>query len=156
LARVGAGLYRFDQEAQDNMKNFTTMISVLFLGAAISMAGCKKDDAAKKDDKAAKKTDEGKKDEPKKDEPKKDEGGGGGGGSTGMANCDALIEAYAALAKCDKMPAASRDAMVESGKQMQSGWGDMSKMDDATKKATDDSCKQAVDGLKTTMSSMGC
>jgi hypothetical protein len=76
--------------------------------------------------------------------------------STGLPNCDALIAAYGDLAKCDKMPKESRDAMAQGLESMKQGWGDLSAADDATKKAMDDGCKQGVDALKQTMSASGC
>jgi hypothetical protein len=139
------------------MNKLTTTISVLLLGAALSMTGCKKDDEKKADDKAAKKADE-KKVEDKKAEPADTKGdeAAAGTASTGMPDCDALIAAYADLAKCDKMPKESRDAMAQGLDAMKQGWGDTAKMDDATKKMMGDSCKQGLDGLKQTMSATGC
>lgn len=70
--------------------------------------------------------------------------------------CQALINEYDKLARCDKLPQASRDAMKEGLKAMKDGWGDMSKMDKDTWRATDDACKQGLDGVKQAESAVGC
>jgi hypothetical protein len=132
------------------MKKLSALISVLFIGSAISLAACKKDN--KDDDKkdTGKKADEGKKDEGKKDEGKKDEGGGGF--KTGIAECDELFERSM---KCfDKMGDAGKEARAafqESAKAYQ----DMA-ANEATKQAAADACKQSVEAAKAGWEAAGC
>jgi hypothetical protein len=117
------------------MKTLPTIIAVL-----LSLAGCKKDSAPEaKALKAAAAVDAGK-----------------AVVGTGMPDCDALIETYAALAKCEKMPKESRDAMTQSQDSLRQTWGDPSKMSDDVKKSTNDGCKQTVESLAPTRSATGC
>lgn len=141
------------------MKKLTALLSVLFLGATISLAGCKKDE--KKDEGAAKTTE--KKEEPKaeekKEEPKaeeKKEEPAAGGAATGLAECDAYVTAVEKFMACDKVPEAARDGAKQGLEAMKSGWGDASAMPDEAKKAANDACKQAIDALKQGASAMGC
>jgi hypothetical protein len=76
--------------------------------------------------------------------------------STGLADCDALIGAYQQLAQCQALPQDTRDAMGQAIEAMRQGWGDISKMDDATKRAMNDGCKQGADAIRQSISATGC
>src|SRR5688500_8987652 len=90
------------------MKKLSALISVLFLGSALSLAACKKDDEKKYEGaKAGEKKEEVKKEEPKT-EPPKEEAKPGEGGS-GLAGCDAYVAAMEKYLACDKVPQAARD-----------------------------------------------
>jgi hypothetical protein len=77
-------------------------------------------------------------------------------GYEGVPACGTMIAAYSHLAECPKVPQETRDAMVQAVQSMKDSWGDPSKMDDATRKATNDACTQALDGVRQAMTSMGC
>ena len=100
--------------------------------------------------------------EPPKEEPAPAPTEGGGeapapaAGGTGLANCDAYIAATEKYMACDKVPQSARDAAKQGIEAMKSGWGDMSAVDDATKKQIDDGCAQGADALKQAASAMGC
>jgi hypothetical protein len=138
------------------MKKLSTLISVLFLGSALSLAACKKDDEKKTDDKAAKpeekKPEETKPEEKKPEEPKPAEGGA----ATGLAECDAYVTAMEKYLACDKVPQAARDGAKQGLDAMKSSWGDTAGMPEEAKKAANDACKQAVDALKQGATAMGC
>jgi hypothetical protein len=139
------------------MKKLSALISVLFLGSALSLAACKKDEEKKEDDKGAKKAEEPKKEEPKAEEPKKEEPApAAGGAATGLAECDAYVAAMEKYLACDKVPQAARDGAKQGLDAMKSGWGDTAGMPEEAKKAANDACKQAVDALKQGATAMGC
>ncbi len=132
------------------MKKLTALVSVLFLGSALSLAACKKDEnkdetKTKTTEKTTEKTVE-KTTEPAKAEPT----------STGLAECDAYIAAVEKFVVCDKVPQASRDATKQGLDSMKTAWGDTAAMPEESKKASNDSCKQAADALKQGASAMGC
>jgi hypothetical protein len=141
------------------MKKLSTLISVLFLGSALSLAACKKDDEKKTDDKAAKpeeKKPEEAKPEEKKPEEAKPADQGGGAAATGLAECDAYVAAMEKYLACDKVPQAARDGAKQGLDAMKGSWGDTAGMPEEAKKAANDACKQAVDALKQGASAMGC
>ena len=103
------------------MKKLSALLAVLFVGSALSLAACKKDE--KKDDtktekKAEEKKEEPKKEEPKKEEPKKEEAAAG---STGLADCDAYVAAMDKYMQCDKVPQSARDAAKQGLDAMKQG-----------------------------------
>jgi hypothetical protein len=73
---------------------------------------------------------------------------------TGMPRCDRMIQLYDAIERCDRVGV--RDSMMQGEKSMQDSWGDVSKLDGATRQTWDDSCAQADEGLETTIKSLGC
>jgi hypothetical protein len=141
------------------MKKLSTLISVLFLGSALTLAACKKDEEKKPDD-TAKKAEEPKKEEPKAEEPKAEEPKAAepaaGGAATGLAECDAYVAAMEKYLACDKVPQAARDGAKQGLDAMKGSWGDVAGMPEDAKKAANDACKQAVDALKQGASAMGC
>ena len=137
------------------MKKLSTLISVLFLGSALSLAACKKDDEKKTDDKAAK-PEEKKPEETKPEEKKPEEAKPAEGAATGLAECDAYVTAMEKYLACDKVPQAARDGAKQGLDAMKSSWGDTAGMPEEAKKAANDACKQAVDALKQGATAMGC
>jgi hypothetical protein len=141
------------------MKKLTALIAVLFVGSALSLGACKKDE--KKDEGKGKTTEPAKKEEPKKEEPakeepKKEEPAAGGAASTGLADCDAYVAAMDKYLQCDKIPQATRDAAKQGMDAMKQGWGDTSALPDDVKKQANDACKQSVDALKQGATALGC
>ncbi len=138
------------------MKKLSALIAVLFVGSALSLGACKKDEkkeeGAKPTEPAAKK-DEAPKEEPKKEEPKAEPAAAGG---TGLADCDAYVAAMDKYLACDKIPQAARDAAKQGADAMKSAWGDVGALPDDVKKQTNDACKSAVDALAQGASAMGC
>ena len=141
------------------MKKLSTLISVLFLGSALSLAACKKDEE-KKDEgaKAGEKTEEPKAEEKKEEAPKEEakEEPAAGGAATGLAECDTYVAAMEKYLACDKVPQAARDGAKQGLDAMKGSWGDTAGMPEEAKKAANDACKQAVDALKQGASAMGC
>lgn len=139
------------------MKKLSTLISVLFLGSALSLAACKKDEE-KKDEgaKPGEKKEEVKKEEPKAEPPKEEPKAEGAAAATGLAECDAYVAAMEKYLACDKVPQAARDGAKQGLDAMKSGWGDTAGMPEEAKKAANDACKQAVDALKQGAEAMGC
>lgn len=150
------------------MKKLSALIAVLFVGSALALGGCKKDE--KKPEGQAKPT-EAKKEEPKKDEapkeePKKDEAAApagdtaaapaGGAAATGLADCDAYVAAMDKYQACDKVPQATRDAAKQGMDAMKQAWGNVGALPDDVKKQTNDACKTAVDALKQGATALGC
>jgi hypothetical protein len=80
----------------------------------------------------------------------------GGGGDTGIAECDDYMKSIDKLMACDKMPAASKDAMKQGLDAMKSSWAQLKDAPAEAKKAAGDGCKQAVDAIKQSASAMGC
>ena len=74
----------------------------------------------------------------------------------GLAGCDRLLAEYGVLARCDKIPQESRDAMAQGLESMRQGWGDMSRMDADTRRATNDACLSAADAVQQSMTAIGC
>jgi len=78
------------------------------------------------------------------------EAAAGGTPSTGIAECDALIETYV---KCDKLPQSARDAFLQNAdawkKALEAGG-------DAAKTQLVESCKQAAEAAKQSLSALGC
>ena len=135
------------------MKKLTTMISVLFLGSMIAMAGCKKDDDSGKAGTASGTA--AKKPADPKAGTGSATGGGGGGGGTGLAECDAYAALMDKYMSCDKIPQAARDAAKQGLDGMKASWTTAGMPDDA-KKAANDACKSAADAVKQGASAMGC
>ena len=138
------------------MKKLSALISVLFLGSALSLAACKKDEEKKGDDKGAKPTEETKKEEAKPEPPKEDPKPAEGGAATGLAECDAYVAAMEKYLACDKVPQAARDGAKQGLDAMKGSWGDTAGMPEESKTAANDACKQAVDALKQGATAMGC
>ncbi len=138
------------------MKRFF-MLLVSIAALSLVLGGCKKDEGggAEKKEEAAKPADEGKApaETPPPAEEKKEEAAPAAGGTavtTGVEECDKLIEQYM---KCDKLPQQSRDAFMQGAeawkKSIEAGG-------DAAKTALADSCKQAAEASKQALAAVGC
>jgi len=144
------------------MKKLSALISVLFLGTALSLAACKKDEEKK--DEGAKAGEKATEEKPadvkpadeKPAEPAEPAPAAGGAAATGLAECDTYVAAMEKYLACDKVPQAARDGAKQGLDAMKGSWGDAANMPEEAKKATNDACKQAVDALKQGASAMGC
>src|SRR5438067_603216 len=97
-----------------------------------------------------------KKDDMKKDDEKKDMAGDAG---DLPKECQDYIKAMDDLAKCDKMPAASRDAMKQGLDAMKSSWNFKDLPADAKKTAMEaaaTACKSGADALAQGAKAAGC
>ena len=75
---------------------------------------------------------------------------------TGLAECDAYLRSMVALARCDKFPVNSRDAVIEAGRSMRDAFGQLATADPTARQAAADACRQAGDALRQAGTSMGC
>ncbi len=80
----------------------------------------------------------------------------GGAASTGVKECDDLMAAYEKLFKCDKMPAAAKDAQKQGFEAMKSGWAQLKDAPQASKDAAATGCKASMDGIAQSAKAMGC
>ncbi len=69
--------------------------------------------------------------------------------------CAAYQKVMEKLATCDKLPAASRDALKQSFEAMQRTWAQLANMPPDTLKTINDACQQGVDAMAQ-MSAFGC
>lgn len=121
------------------MTKLTTMISTLALFTALAVTGCKNKDG----DKASAKPTEGetKPAETKPAETKPTEAKAG----DLPAECADYKAAIDALAKCDKLPQATRDALKQSYDQTSAAWASVPA---EGKAALGTACKSAADAVK--------
>ena len=92
-------------------------------------------------------------DKPAGDKPAGDKPAGAppaAGGGDMPAECNDYKAAMEKLATCDKMPAASKDALKQSYDAMSAGWANVAGMPAEAKKAMADGCKQGADALMQT------
>lgn len=131
------------------MNKLSTMLAMVALTVGLGVAGCKKtpeeakttdpvakptdDKAAKPDDKAAKP------DDTKPADPKPAAAG------DLPAECKDYQAAVEALAKCDKLPQATRDALKQSYEQTSAAWASIPA---EGKAALGTACKSAADAVK--------
>ena len=78
------------------------------------------------------------------------------GVDTGVKECDDLMAAYEKLFKCDKMPAAAKDAQKQGFEAMKSGWAQLKDAPQASKDAAATGCKASMDGIAQSAKAMGC
>ena len=117
------------------MKKLITMFGIVALTATIGLAGCKnKRDTEKKDESPTKVTEPAKTDDH--------------AAANLPAECNDYKAAVDKLASCDKLPAASRDALKQSYETLSKTWANVP-ADDAGKKAMADGCKAGADAVKT-------
>ena len=128
----------------DPMTKLTTMISMLAFSTVLAVTGCKKGDG----DKASAKPTEGetkptetKPTETKPEETKPTETKAG----DLPAECNDYKAAIEALAKCDKLPQATRDALKQSYDQTSAAWASVPA---EGKAALGTACKSAADAVK--------
>lgn len=133
------------------MKKLTTLFSVLAFSTVLAVTGCKKGDSDA--DKASAKPAEGetkpaetkpaetKPTETKPDETKPTEAKAG----ELPAECGEYKAAIEALAKCDKLPQATRDALKQSYDQTSAAWASVPA---EGKAALGTACKSAADAVK--------
>jgi hypothetical protein len=149
------------------MKKLSMMFGIVAMTTTLGLAGCKnKRDTEKKDETAGKVTeppaaDPNAKPDPAKADPSKADPSKADPTKTepaktddhaAAANLPAECNDYKAsidkLASCDKLPAASRDALKTSFEAQSKAWANVP-ADDAAKKTMADSCKTANDAVKT-------
>lgn len=73
---------------------------------------------------------------------------------TGIAECDGYGATIQALMTCSAIPQQAKDAIKQSYEQMRAGMG--TSLTGDAKKAAGTACKQADEGLRQAMTSMGC
>ena len=147
------------------MKKLTTLFGIVALTATIGLAGCKnKRDTEKKDENPTKvaeppttdpnakpdpaKTDSAKTDPAKTDTTKTEPAKTDDHAAANLpAECNDYKAAVEKLASCDKLPAASRDALKQSYETLSKTWANVP-ADDAGKKAMTDGCKAGADAIK--------
>jgi hypothetical protein len=83
-------------------------------------------------------------------------GGVGGGGGDIPPSCVEYKAFMGKLMACDKLPQSSRDAFKQSLEQVEKAWKDLGNLPESARKPMDDACKQGLDALKQSMSSLGC
>jgi hypothetical protein len=126
------------------MKKLSTMLAMLAMTTALGVAGCNKGKDEKKVDPVAKPTEEtAKPTETKPDEKKPDEAKPAAGDLP--AECADYKAAIDALAKCDKLPQATRDALKQSYDQTSAAWANVPA---EGKAALGTACKSAADAVK--------
>jgi hypothetical protein len=133
------------------MKKLTTMFAMIAMTTALGLGGCKKTPEENKTDPVAKpaetKPDDTKKpDDPKKpdDTKKPDEVKPAAAGDL-PAECADYKAAIDSLAKCDKLPQATRDALKQSYDQTSAAWASVPA---EGKAALGTACKAAADAVK--------
>jgi hypothetical protein len=126
------------------MKKLSTMLAMLAMTTALGVTGCgDKGKDEKKVDPVAKPTEETPKPtEAKPDEKKPDEAKPAGDLPAECAEYQAAIDA---LAKCDKLPQATRDALKQSYDQTSAAWANVPA---EGKAALGTACKSAADAVK--------
>lgn len=78
------------------------------------------------------------------------------GGGDLPQECQDYKAAFEQLAKCDKLPAASKDAMKQGFDATSAAWANMSTMPVDAKAQMATGCKAGHDGIKQSASAMGC
>jgi hypothetical protein len=127
------------------MKKLTTMFAMLALTTALGVAGCKKGSEEKAVDPVAKPTEgETKPAETKPAETKPEETTPATAGEL-PAECGEYKAAIEALATCDKLPQATRDALKQSYDQTSAAWASVPA---EGKAALGTACKSAADAVK--------
>ena len=127
------------------MKKLTTMFAMMAMTTALSVAGCKKDPEEKKVDPVTKPVEgETKPAETKPAETKPAETTPATAGDL-PAECGEYKAAIEALAKCDKLPQATRDALKQSYEQTSAAWATVPA---EGKAALGTACKSAADAVK--------
>ncbi len=128
------------------MKKLSTMLAMISITTALGMAGCGsngKDE--KKVDPVAKPTEEvAKPTEAKPDEKKPQEATPAAAGDL-PAECADYKAAIDALATCEKLPQATRDALKQSFEQTSTAWASLPA---EGKAALGTACKSAADAVK--------
>ena len=76
--------------------------------------------------------------------------------STGVAECDAYIEAMNKTQTCAKLAKESRDAFKESFTAMRGAFDQMKTMDETGRKQMADACRYGAEALLQVLSSSGC
>jgi hypothetical protein len=132
------------------MKKLTTVFSMLAFSTVLAVTGCKKGDGdadkatakpTETETKPADKPAETKPDETKPTETKPTEAKAG----DLPAECGEYKAAIEALAKCDKLPQATRDALKQSYEQTSTAWATVPA---EGKAALGTACKSAADAVK--------
>ena len=126
------------------MKKLTTMFTVLAMSTVLAATGCKKGDGDKANAKPTEgetKPAETKPAETKPAETKPTEAKAG----DLPAECNDYKAAIEALAKCDKLPQATRDALKQSYDQTSAAWASVPA---EGKAALGTACKSAADAVK--------
>lgn len=128
------------------MKKLSTLLSLFAITTALAATGCgSKGKDEKKVDPVAKPTEETPKPtEAKPEEKKPDETKPAATGAL-PAECDEYKAAIDALAKCDKLPQATRDALKQSYDQTSAAWASVPA---EGKAALGTACKSAADAVK--------
>jgi hypothetical protein len=127
------------------MKKLTTMFAMIAMTTALGVAGCKKAPEEKTADPVTKPTEgetkptETKPTETKPEEPKPVTAG------DLPAECGEYKAAIDALAKCEKLPQATRDALKQSYDQTSTAWASVPA---EGKAALGTACKAAADAVK--------
>jgi hypothetical protein len=75
---------------------------------------------------------------------------------TGLPGCDQYLALIVSFARCEKVPASSRDAAMQGAQALVDGWGDLSGMPEDARAQTDDACRQGADALHQGAEAMGC
>jgi hypothetical protein len=73
-----------------------------------------------------------------------------------FGECQAYVHVINQLAKCSKMPAASRDALRQSVDALKSSFAQWKSMPKESRDAMQNACKQAKDAVVQSMTAMGC
>ena len=132
------------------MKKLTTMFAMIAMTTALGVAGCKKGAEEKKADPVTKPTEgetkptETKPTETKPEDKKPEETKPATAGEL-PAECGEYKAAIEALAKCDKLPQATRDALKQSYEQTSAAWASVPAEGRA---ALGTACKSAADAVK--------
>ena len=145
------------------MKKLSILFACVAMSFTLGVAGCKKKDEKKADDKAqttdpaaapadpnAKPT-EGQPADPnaaKPADPAAAPADPAAAGGDLPAECNEYKGMIDKLATCEKMPQQSRDALKQSYDAMAQGWANIGSMPAEAKTAMVDSCKKAADALK--------
>jgi hypothetical protein len=137
------------------MKKLLTIVSVLALSTAF--LGCKKKEEAKPAEPAPA-VDPAPAPAPaeKPAEPAPAPEPTAAAGSTGIPECDAYVATMDKYAKCDKIPADAKKAMVDAFEQGKQGWAALANAPAETKTAAAGGCKTADDAAKQALTQLGC
>lgn len=128
------------------MKKLSTMLAMIAMTTALGAAGCgSKGKDEKKVDPVAKPTEEAPKPTETKPEEKKPEEAKPAAAGDLPAECGDYKAAIDALAKCDKLPQATRDALKQSFDQTSAAWANVPAEGRA---ALGTACKSAADAVK--------
>lgn len=128
------------------MNKLSTMLAMLAMTTALSISGCgSKGKDEKKVDPVAKPTEETPKPTEAKPDDKKPEETKPVAAGDLPAECGEYKAAIEALAKCDKLPQATRDALKQSYDQTSAAWATIPA---EGKAALGTACKSAADTVK--------